>query len=133
MFRLPTMTTPSKGVQIYSYLAAPNTAIEFSVPGQTLTRDRLREFNKDRLEIDKKNIKGTFNFTGTFSFRVLHHGNEIAKEFVNVNVMTGNLESGSMKTMVDQNSTITGEVVVCFGFYDSGPGVSSSLCSNVFI
>lgn len=43
---------------------------------------------------------------------------------MNVNVMTGNLESGSMKTMVDQNSTITDEVVVCFGFYDSGPGVS---------
>ena len=123
MFRLPTITTPSKGVQIYSYVAAPGCAIEFSVPGQTLTRDRLREFNKDRLEIDKKNIKGTFNFTGTFSFRVLRNGQEIVKEFVNVNVMTGNLESGSMKSMPDQNSTVTNEIIVCFGFYDSGPGL----------
>lgn len=85
---------PSKGVQIHSYLAVPNAQIEFSVPGQTINHDEQRVFHQDRLEIDKRNIQGTFNFTGTFQFRVIHNGQEIAKEFVNVNTMTGNLESG---------------------------------------
>jgi len=85
---------PSKGVQIYSYIAVPNVQIEFSVPRQRLTINETRVFRKDRLEIDKKNISGHFNFTGTFEFQVIHDGREIAKEFVNINTVTGNLESG---------------------------------------
>lgn len=117
------MFKPSKGVHVYSYIAAPNCQIELSIPGQSITKNELRVFRKDRLEIEKKNIKGAFNFTGTFTFRVLHNGNEIAKEWVNINTMSGNLEAGTMKTMADQDSIVTGEVVVCFGFYDSGPGM----------
>jgi len=85
---------PSKGVQIYSYIAVPGAQIELSVPGQTITRDEQRVFHQDRLEIDKRNLQGTFNFTGTFQFRVIHNGQEIAKESVDVNTMTGGLESG---------------------------------------
>lgn len=29
-----------------------------------------------------------------------------------------------MKTMSDQISIVNNEIVICYGFYDSGPGVS---------
>lgn len=85
---------PSKGVQIYSYNALPGAEIELSVPGQSIKITDVRNFRKDRLEIDSKNVKGRFNYTGTFQFRVSYNGREISKEFVNVNTLTGNLEAG---------------------------------------
>jgi len=115
---------PSKGVQCYSYVAVPGYQIEFSVPGTSINRNQLRAFSCDHLEVDKDKIRGAFNFTGTFSFKVTHNGSQIACESVNINTLTGNLEAGTLKTIENQTSVVTNEAIVCYGFYDAGPGVA---------
>lgn len=115
---------PSKGVQCYSYVAVPGCQIEFSVPGSSIVRNQLRAFCNDHLEVDKDKIRGPFNFTGTFSFKVTQNGNQIAYESVDINTLTGNLEAGTLKTMENQTSVVTNDVIVCYGFYDAGSGVA---------
>ncbi|KAH7416703.1 PLC-like phosphodiesterase [Cadophora sp. MPI-SDFR-AT-0126] len=115
---------PSKGVQCYSYVCVPGCQIEFSVPGTTIVRNTQRQYISDHLEVDKKNIKGPFNFSGTFSFRVTQNGNEIANEKISINVLTGNLEGGTLKTMANQASIVRNDVIVSYGYYDAGPGVA---------
>lgn len=109
---------------MYSYIAVSGCQIEFQVPGSNLIKNELRNFASDHLEVDKKFIKGPFNFKGTFSFRVTDNGNQIASESVDVNVLTGVLEGGTLKTMENQLSIVTNDVIVSFGYYDSGPGVA---------
>jgi hypothetical protein len=115
---------PSKGVQCYSYVAVPGCQIEFSVPGTTIVRNQLKAFCNYNLEVDKDKIKGAFNCTGTFSFKVTQNGSQIAYESVNINALTGNLEAGTMKTMENQTSVVTNDIIVCYGFYDAGSGVA---------
>jgi len=115
---------PSKGVQCYSYVAVPGCEIEFSVPGTNLVRNQLKVFSNDHLEVDKKHIDGPFNFSGTFSFKVTHNGNQITVQDVKINTVTGDNESGSMKTMGNQLSVVTNDVIVTYGFYDAGPGTA---------
>ncbi|KAK0118544.1 hypothetical protein ONS95_007432 [Cadophora gregata] len=115
---------PSKGVQCYSYVCAPGCQIEFSVPGTNIVRNAQRQYTSDHLEVDKKNIPGAFNFSGTFSFRVTQNGNEIANEKISINVLTGNLEGGTLKTMANQASIVRNDVIVSYGYYDAGPGVA---------
>lgn len=115
---------PSKGVQCYSYVCVPGCQIEFSVPGTTLVRAEQKKYLSDHLEVDKANIKGAFNFSGTFSFRVTQNGNEIANEKISINVLTGNLEGGTLKTMANQASIVKNDVIVSYGYYDAGPGVA---------
>lgn len=76
------------------------------------------------LEVDKRNIDGAFDFTGDFSFRVTHNGNEITKQSVEINALTGTLGKSTMTSMENQTSVITNDHIVCYGFYDSGPGVA---------
>jgi hypothetical protein len=115
---------PSKGIQLYCYIAVPGCQIDFQVPGASLSRNELRRFFNDHLEVEKDHIKGAFNFTGTFSFRVTENGNQIASESVDINVLTGNLEGGTLKSMENQVSLITNDVIVTYGYYDAGPGVA---------
>jgi hypothetical protein len=115
---------PSKGVQCYSYIAVPGCEIEFSVPGTNLVRNQLRVFFNDHLEVDKKDIKGLFDFSGTFSFKVTQNGHQITVQDVKINTLTGANESGSMKTMGNQTSVVTNDVIIAYGFYDAGPGVA---------
>ncbi|KAH8602677.1 hypothetical protein B0O99DRAFT_647547 [Bisporella sp. PMI_857] len=115
---------PSKGIDVYSYIAVPGGQIDFSVPGTNLVKNELREFRKDHLEVDKNNIKGAFNFSGAFSFRVTHNGNQITQQSVEINALTGGLGESTMASMENQISIIINDVVVCYGFYDSGPGVA---------
>ncbi len=116
---------PSKGIQIYSYIGVRGCEIEFSVPGQTLTRNQFRVFSDDHLEVDKDKIKkGPFNFWGTFSFTVKRNGNQISQESVEINALTGNLGGGSMKSMANQGSLVTNDVIIAYGFYDAGSGVA---------
>lgn len=113
---------PSKGVQCYSYIAVEGCEIVFSVPGSNISKNQLRVFSNDHLEVDKRNIHGPFSFSGTFSFKVTQHGNQITYQDVGINVLTGDNESGSMKTMGNQTSVVTNDVIVTYGFYDAGPG-----------
>lgn len=115
---------PSKGVQVYSYIAAHGCQIEFSVPGTNLVRNELRRYFSDHLEVDKKNIKGPFNFKGTFAFKVLQNGHEITHQSVEINALTGDIGESTMAAMVNQVSVVNNDVIVCYGFYDSGPGVA---------
>lgn len=115
---------PSKGIQCYSYIAVPGCQIEFSVPGGAITKDQLRVFNSDHLEVDSKNIEGHFNFTGTFAFKVTQNGNQIAHEHVEINAVSGNLGAGSLKSMDDQQSRVANDVIVSYGFYDAGAGIA---------
>lgn len=115
---------PSKGIQCYSYIAIPGAQIVFSVPGTTITKTDLRQFANDHVEVDKVHIKGPFNFTGTFSFVVMFNGQQITTQNIDINTLTGDLEGGSMKTMENQTSVVTNDIIVSYGFYDAGPGVA---------
>ncbi|KAE9368117.1 PLC-like phosphodiesterase [Stipitochalara longipes BDJ] len=121
---------PSKGVQCYSYIAVPGCEIIFSVPGTNISKNQLRVFSSDHLEVDKKNIKGPFSFSGIFSFRVTENGNQITSQDVGINVLTGDNESGSMKSMGNQTSVVTNDIIVTYGFYDAGPGTAGLPSSN---
>ncbi|KAL2064593.1 hypothetical protein VTL71DRAFT_3730 [Oculimacula yallundae] len=115
---------PSKGVQCYSYISVPGCQIDFSVPGTTLVRNEQKRYLSDHLEVESAHIEGAFNYSGTFSFRVTQNGDEIANEKISINVLTGNLEGGTLKTMADQASIVRGDVIVSYGYYDAGPGVA---------
>ena len=115
---------PSKGVELYSYIAVPGCEIEFQVPKTTIIKRDLHQLQKDHLEIDKKNLGGAFNFKGRFSFKVSRDGSEITTQWVDVNVLTGNLENGTMKEMEQTPSVITNDLVVTYSFYDAGSGVA---------
>jgi hypothetical protein len=94
------------------------------VPGTAISRNQLKVFSSDRLEIDKEKIKGAFNFAGTFSFSVTRNGNQIATGSVDINTLIGNLEAGTLKTMENQISVVTNDIIVCCGFYDAGLGAA---------
>lgn len=121
---------PSKGIQCYSYIAVPGCEIEFSVPGSNLVKNQLRQFSNDHLEVDKAHIKSPFSFNGTFAFKVSQNGQQLADESLNINVLSGDLEGGSMKSMENQLSIVTPNVIVNYGFYDAGPGVAGLPSSN---
>jgi hypothetical protein len=115
---------PSKGVQCYSYICVPGCQIEFSVPGQTITKSDLGQWESNHLEVDSSHLHGPFNYTGQFNFKVTRNGQEINSQWVDVNVMSGNLEKGTMKSMFDQTSFVSNDVVVTYLFYDAGHGES---------
>ncbi|KAG9243922.1 PLC-like phosphodiesterase [Calycina marina] len=115
---------PSKGIDCYSYIGAEGCQIHFSVPGQNLVKNQLKQYVKDHLEVDKHNIEGIFDFTGDFSFKVLFNGNQITRQSVEVNALTGTLGKSTMTNMENQTSIVTKDHIVCYGFYDSGPGVA---------
>jgi len=115
---------PSKGIDVYSYVAADGCQIEFSVPGATIVKDQLRVYSKDHLEVDKKNIPGQLHFSGTFAFKVNQLGKQLTYQSVEINALTGTVGESTMVTMANQTSIITDRVIICYGFYDAGPGVA---------
>jgi hypothetical protein len=122
------LTMPSKGLQLYSYIAVPGARIEFLVPGQTLVKTDIRVFSNDHLEIDKKNLQGLFNYSGEFQFQVYSSTNQlVTSQWVSVNVLTGNLEGGSMKSMEDQLSFISPDIIVTYCFYNAGQSGTAGL------
>lgn len=112
---------PSKGIKCYAYIGAPDITLEFSVPEKTVTRREQHKFTTDHLEVESKNLP-RFKFTGRFSFKVSSKGKEITTQWTDVNSLTGSLENGTLNTM-DQTPAVFKEgLVVCYGFYDAGPG-----------
>jgi hypothetical protein len=86
---------PSKGVQVYTYVAAPGCSIELSVPGQTVVKDQLRQFWNGDLEVDSSKIDSFFDKTGRFVFKVLHEGILVTEQWVEVNALTGSIVSAT--------------------------------------
>lgn len=116
---------PSKGIQVYSYIAAPGVKITYNVPGEVLERDQLKVFMNDHLEVDKSKLAHKFDFTGTFSFTVSLGVDALTTQSVDINTMTGNVSgSGTMSHMEDQVSIVTNNLIICYGFYSAGPGVA---------
>ena len=97
---------PSKGILCYSYIAVPGVEIEFNVPKHSVTKRDQQQFGCDHLEVESSNL-GRFKFTGRFEFVVHRDGRELAKQWVDVNSMTGGLGDGTMKTMVRNADTIS--------------------------
>ncbi|KAF2796193.1 PLC-like phosphodiesterase [Melanomma pulvis-pyrius CBS 109.77] len=114
---------PSKGIKCYSYIAVQGVEIEFSVPGQSITKRDLHQFGIDHLEVESKNL-GSFKFTGQFKFTVRRDGRELNNQWVDVNSMTGSLENGTMNNLEQTPSVFVEDLIVVYGFYDAGPGVA---------
>src|ERR1041384_3657203 len=101
---------PSKGIHSWSYIVVPGCEVEFSVPGQSLVKRDLHQFSSDQLEVDKRNLGGAFKFTGRFSFKVSRDGARIVEQWVDINVITGNQEDGTMKTMEQTPAFVSNDI-----------------------
>ena len=115
---------PSKGISCYSYICVPGCQIEFSAPKASSLKSDLNVWGSVLLEVDKKNISGLFNFVGRFTFKVTRNGATITSQWVDIDSMTGNLAGGTMKSMVDQVSYLSGDIIVTYMFYDAGAGTA---------
>ncbi|KAF1977426.1 PLC-like phosphodiesterase [Bimuria novae-zelandiae CBS 107.79] len=114
---------PSKGILITTYTTVPSTTITLSVPGQTITKSSLRTHTHDHLEVDSANLP-RFKFTGRFSFTVQRSDRELTTQWVDINSLTGKLEDGTIHVMDATASLLLDGLVICYGFYDAGPGVA---------
>jgi hypothetical protein len=117
---------PSKGIQCYSYNCIPDCQIEFSVPKKVVVKTQLNQYTVDHLEVDKANISGVFNYSGIFRCRVTQNGNEIMNKWVQINSLTGNMEQGNMKNMVDQVSVVSNNICIAFTLWDSPENKNSA-------
>lgn len=115
---------PSKGVQAYTYIAAPGCSIELSVPGQTVVKNDLHQLWNGDLEVESKNIDSFFNKTGRFTFKVLHNGNVLTEQYVEVNAITGSADKGTMVSIADTHSVSIRDpdIIISYGFYEAGQG-----------
>lgn len=113
---------PSKGVKVYGFVAVPDCAIEYSVPGRIVKCDQLGQFFQDQLEVDKANLKGPFNFTGRFTFKVTHAGQELTNQWVDINALTGHISNGTMNALSHSSSIVHDQIIICYGLYDAGSG-----------
>ncbi|KKY35359.1 putative phospholipase c [Diaporthe ampelina] len=115
---------PSKGVQVYTYIAVPGCIIELSVPGQTVVKDQLHQFWNGDLEVESSRIDSFFDKTGRFVFKVLHEGRLVTEQWVEVNALTGSVGEGTMTTISNTHSVVHPDprIIVSYGFYESGHG-----------
>ena len=141
---------PSKGFQLYTYLATSGIQVKYSVhrfsitcfrdvfanqeceqvPGAALTRSQPKKFFNDHLEVDKDNLTNCspFNFVGRFQFEILKDGKVIFTRWCEVNALTGNIVRGSdLREMEDQVSHVAEDVIVTYGMYDAGRTTAAGL------
>ncbi|KAF2449378.1 PLC-like phosphodiesterase [Karstenula rhodostoma CBS 690.94] len=114
---------PSKGILCFSYLTIPGTSIEFTVPKTSVTKSDLRQYQTTHLEVESSALP-RFKFTGRFQFTVRRDTRELTTQWVDVNSATGKLGDGTLKTMDQTPAVFVEDVVICYGFYDAGPGVA---------
>jgi hypothetical protein len=114
---------PSKGILCFSYLSIPRTSIEFSVPKNAVTKTDLQQYQTTHLEVESSALP-RFKFTGRFQFTVRRDGRALTTQWVDVNSATGKLGDGTLKNMDETPSVFVEDVVICYGFYDAGPGVA---------
>lgn len=115
---------PSKGISVYSYISVADVAIEFTVPNQRVVNTSADNFSCRDLEVDSKNIPGETVFTGKFQWRVLRDGVELASEYNNINSLSGRMEGGTMTKTEAALSILKEDLIITYGFYDSGAGVA---------
>ncbi|EFX06649.1 phospholipase c [Grosmannia clavigera kw1407] len=119
---------PSKGVQVYTYVAVPGISIGLSVPGQTVRRNELRVFHDENLEVDTKHIPGLLSTTGRFSFKVVRDdgGEVLTEQWIEVNALTGDAGRGTLHKISETQSVVheASGSIVSYGFYESGTGIA---------
>lgn len=139
---------PSKGIFVNAYIS-PTVAswgtcsITLSVPGETVvfqssTSDKgTKQFFSRSIEVEARNIPSLFDKKGRFSFRVnlaLNGGDQkvVTEQWIDVNAVTGLATGGTMDSIASTPSIFAWvdpegtqpkrrEVVVTYGFYESGP------------
>lgn len=114
---------PSKGILCFSYLTVGGTSIEFTVPGNSTTKDSLQQYESTHLEVESSNLP-RFKFTGRFQFTVRRDGRELNTQWVDVDSLTGKLGDGTLNNMDQTPSVFVEDLVICYGFYDAGPGIA---------
>ncbi|KAF1833665.1 PLC-like phosphodiesterase [Decorospora gaudefroyi] len=114
---------PSKGVKCFAYIAVNGVEIEYTVPKQSIKRREQHQFITNHVEVESSNLP-KFKFTGRFEFIVRRDGRELAKQWVDINSMTGKLEDGTMMNMDQTPSIFAEDLIIVYGFYDAGPGLA---------
>jgi hypothetical protein len=114
---------PSKGVHVYTYLAAHGCSIELSVPGQSVSVKELHRFRDVCLEVEASAIESFFDKRGKFAFKVFQHGKQITEQWIDVNALTGNASGGTMESIANTPSIFHGDdIVISYGLYEAGKG-----------
>jgi hypothetical protein len=115
---------PSKGISVYSYTSTTDVAIEFTVPKERIVNTSADNFSRKDLEVESENIPGAANFTGQFQWRVLRDGVVIASAYNNINSLSGRMEGGTMTKTEAALSIVKDDLIISYGFYDSGVGIA---------
>ncbi|KAL2180598.1 PLC-like phosphodiesterase [Thermothelomyces heterothallicus CBS 202.75] len=113
---------PSKGVHVFTYIAAQGCSIELSVPGRTVTVKELHRFSDVALEVESSEIKSLFDKRGKFAFKVFRNGKQITEQWIDVNAITGNASGGTMESIADTPSIFHDDLIVSYGLYEAGKG-----------
>ncbi|GJJ67878.1 hypothetical protein EMPS_00224 [Entomortierella parvispora] len=113
---------PSKGIDIFSYISVDDYTVEFTVPAATVLNTAEDNFQVKHLEMNSSDIDGFGHYTGRFQWRVLHHGQEVATAYNEVNTLTGKLHGGTMTATVDFSPIVTPNAIITYGFYAAGHG-----------
>lgn len=114
---------PSKGVQVFTYIAVSGCSIELSVPGKTVTVNELHHFFSVDMEVEASAIHSFFDKRGRFTLKVLQHGSQITEQWIDVNAITGNASGGTMESIANTPSIFHGDnLVISYGLYEAGSG-----------
>lgn len=114
---------PSKGIQVYTYIAVPGISIELSVPKQTERLTQLNQFWTGNLEVETRNITSFFDKKGRFTFKIFQNGSQLLTEqWIEVNAITGNASGGTMDTIASTPAILKDNLIITYGFYEAGPG-----------
>lgn len=119
----------AKGVDYYFYADAEDIRTQITAPKIDRTHGREVNFKRNNLQIQSKLIPGWRNFTGTLRWITRRGSAEIVRHDADINTWNGKLVRGSMANMFNTPPTI-GETTVCWGFYDSGSGMTSGLTNQ---
>lgn len=108
---------PSKGIQVYTYISAPNHTITLSVPNHTTTLKSQRAFHTSSFEIDAAAIKWPLRRHGRFQFSVHRDGEPepLAERWLDIDPVTGDIASRSTMddTLLETRSVVHGDSVTC--------------------
>lgn len=114
---------PSKGVHVFTYIAARGCSIELSVPGKSVTVKDLHRFHNVALEVESSAIESFFDKRGKFNFKVHQDGHQITEQWIDINALTGNASGGTMENIATTPSIFHGDnLIISYGLYEAGKG-----------
>ncbi|EGS18949.1 uncharacterized protein CTHT_0055630 [Thermochaetoides thermophila DSM 1495] len=119
---------PSKGVQVFAYIAVPDCKIELSVPGETVTFSEQRKFWSRSLEVESSKIRSLLDKRGRFTFKIFHKGTQLTEQWIDVNALTGNASGGTLEKISKTPSLVVRDrgLIISYGLYEAGKGHKAS-------